>query len=89
MKYKDIDISLEFAAADRIEVKGRVHWLPIWETNSELKHHLEQFGDVRSVTHQQEQGVATGVRDVTITMREGDQEHLPYIGRLMDRNTSW
>lgn len=82
MKYKDVDISLQFSAADRIVVKGRVHWLPIWENNTELRRHLEQYGEVRQVAHQTEQGVATGVREITMTMREGDQDSIPYIGRL-------
>jgi hypothetical protein len=78
----DADIRLQFSAADRIEVKGRVHWLPIWENNHELKHYLGQFGEVTKISHQTEQGIATGVREVVLRMREGDQDDIPYIGRI-------
>ena len=81
-KYKDADIRLHFSAADRIEVKGRIHWLPIWVNNHELKQYLDQFGDVIKIGHQTEQGIATGVREVVLRMREGDQDNVPNIGRI-------
>jgi hypothetical protein len=40
--------------------------------------------DVKDIKHQTEQGIATGIREFTMTMREGEQEYMPYIGRIHD-----
>jgi hypothetical protein len=78
----DSEIKFEFAAADRIQIRGLLNWLPIWTTNNEVEQFFGRYGEVKQVSHAREGGIATGVREVTITMREGEQRSLPYIGRL-------
>ena len=72
-------LSLHLNACDRITVKARVHWLPIWVTNDDLSRVLESRGDIKSVQHVTEKNIITGVREVVFSMREGDQNHLPYL----------
>ena len=72
-------LSLHLNAYDRITVKARVHWLPIWVTNDDLSRVLESRGDIKSVQHVTEKNIITGVREVVFSMREGDQNHLPYL----------
>lgn len=53
-------------------VKARVHWLPIWVTNEEVFKVFESHGDVKSITHVMEDAIATGVREVVYSMKEGE-----------------
>lgn len=76
---KSVGLMLYFSACDRIVVKARVHWLSIWVTNEEVFKVFETHGDVKSITHVMEDDIATGVREVVYSMREGEQRHLPYL----------
>lgn len=76
---KSVGLMLYFSACDRIVVKARVHWLPIWVTNEEVNSVFAAQGDIRAVNHVTENGVATGIREVVFSMREGEQKHLPYL----------
>ena len=72
-------IALHLNACDRITVKARIHWLPIWVSNEDLARVLESRGDIKSMHHVTEKNIITGVREVVFSMREGDQHHLPYL----------
>ena len=52
---------------------------PFWVTNDDLSRVLESRGDIKSVQHVTEKNIITGVREVVFSMREGDQNHLPYL----------
>lgn len=75
---KSVGLILLFAACDKIVVKARVHWLPIWVTNEEVLRVLGTREDIKSITHMMDGGIATGVREVIYSMREGEQRFLPY-----------
>jgi hypothetical protein len=47
LEVPDSEIKLEFAAADRIQVRGRLHWLPIWTTKDEVEQFFGRFGEVK------------------------------------------
>ena len=72
-------LPLHLNACDRIKVKARGHWLPIWVNNEDLFRMLESRGDIKSVHHVTENKIITGIREVIFSMREGDQNHLPYL----------
>lgn len=75
---KSVGLILCFSACDRIVVKARIHWLPIWVTNEEVFRVFESYGDVKSITHVMDGDIATRVREGVYSMREGEQRHLPY-----------
>lgn len=56
-------------------VNARVHWLPYEVTNEEVFKVFESHGDVKSITHVMEDAIATGVREVVYSMKEGEQRH--------------
>ena len=72
-------LSLHLNGSDRITVKARIHWLPIWVTNEDLSRVLESRGDIKSLHHVTENKIITGIREVVFSMIEGDQNHLPYL----------
>lgn len=46
---------------DRIVVKLKVHWLPLWVSNEDVKRILAKYGEVKRVEHVTENGIITGV----------------------------
>ena len=72
-------LSLNLNACDRITVKARIHWLPISVSNEDLAWVLESRGDIKSLNHVTENNIITDVREVVFSMREGDQNHPPYL----------
>lgn len=78
MNSKSVGLTLLFAARDKLVMKARVHWLPIWVTYEEVLRVLGTREDIKSIAHVMDSGIATGVREVVYSMEEGEQRFLPY-----------
>lgn len=76
MNSKSVGLTLMFAACDRVVVRAKVYWLPIWVTNEEVNQVFAAQGDIN---HVMDNSVATGIKEVVFSMREGKQKHLPYL----------
>ena len=80
LKPPNVNVTLNMYACDRLIVRCRVLWLPIWVTNEDIYRVLNKYGDIKDVRHNIDaDGIGTGVREVVFSMREGDQNHLPYL----------
>lgn len=80
LKFDPITIYLQ--ACDRIRVQMRIHWLPLWVNNEDIEKVVEKYGDVEKISWVEDEGILTGVRRVTFRMKEGDQEHIPYLTNI-------
>lgn len=64
------ELLLHFDVCDRVEVNLRVHWLPLWVGNEDVKRILGKYGDVKKVEHLTENGIITVVRQAELSLRE-------------------
>lgn len=76
------ELLLHFDVCDRIVVKLKVHWLPLWVSNEDVKRILAKYGEVKRVEHVTENGIITGVRQAELSLREGEQRDIPYISHI-------
>lgn len=75
MNSKSVGLTLMFAACDRVVVRAKVHWLPIWVTNEEVNQVFAAQGDIKSINHVMDNSVATGIKEVVFSMQEGKRKH--------------
>lgn len=68
------ELLLHFDVCDRIVVKLKVHWFPLWVSNEDVKRILAKYGEVRKVEHVTENGIITGVRQAELSLREANKE---------------
>lgn len=71
MNSKSVGLTLMFAACDRVVVRAKVHWLPIWVTNEEVNQLFAAQGNIKSINHVMDNSIATGIKEVVFSMREG------------------
>lgn len=76
------ELLLHFDVCDRIVIKLKVHWLPLWVSNEDVNRILAKYGEVRKVEHVTENGIITGVRQAELSLREGEQRDIPYISHM-------
>lgn len=76
------ELLLHFDVCDRIVVKLKVHWLPLWVSYEDVKRILAKYGEVKRVEHVTENGIITGVRQVELSLREGEQRDIPYLSHI-------
>lgn len=76
------ELLLHFDVCDRIVVKLKVHWFPLWVSNEDVKRILAKYGEVRKVEHVTENGIITGVRASRAFSQRGEQREIPYISHM-------
>lgn len=76
------ELLLHFDVCDRIVVKLKVHWLPLWVSYEDVKRILAKYGEVKRVEHVTENGIITGVRQAELSLREGEQRDIPYLSHI-------
>ena len=80
LKPPNVNVTLHMYACDRLSVRCRVLWLPLWVTNEDIYRELDKYGDIKDIRYSIDaDGIGTGVREVVFSMRESDQNHLPYM----------
>ena len=79
-KPPNANVTLHMNACDRLIIRCRVLWIPLWVTSEDIYRVLEKYGDIKYIRYSIDgDGIGTGVREVVFSMREGDQNHLPYL----------
>ena len=80
-----------FAPCNRRRIQVRVHWLPLWISDDEVKDFFLQYGKVDRVFEERlyharlKKDIGTGVRNFSILVKEGVQDEIPYRTKICGR----
>ena len=66
------------SACDRRRLIVTVSWIPIWAGDHLIAEQLKMFGVLKSIYRERIDGVQTGVRLVSCTIRENEMDKFPY-----------
>lgn len=57
----------------------KINWVPFWVSNETVADCSDRFGDIKRIKNLKDNdGIATGVTEMVLSMREGDQRYIPY-----------
>lgn len=88
---RDEDIVLAFFPCNRRKITVRIHWLPLWLEDRAIAEFLERFGKIIQISEETQmviplrQTYGTGVRRVTMEIRDGTQHDIPYRASICNR----